>query len=67
MATLEIKGDRNIAKGKLKQMRAKLAGDSLRRVEGKSEELLGLIQKHTVKIHEAIKEAAVTNDHEWYH
>jgi uncharacterized protein YjbJ (UPF0337 family) len=64
MATLEIKGDLNIAKGKLKQKRAKLAGDSLRQVEGKSDELLGRIQKHTVRIHEAIKEAGAVNDQE---
>jgi uncharacterized protein YjbJ (UPF0337 family) len=56
---LEIKGDRNIIKGKLKQKRAKLKDDKLQYVEGKSEELLGRIQKHTNEIGEAVKESAV--------
>jgi flavin-binding protein dodecin/uncharacterized protein YjbJ (UPF0337 family) len=58
MATLEVKGDRNIIKGKLKQMKAKLTDDKLQYVEGKSEELLGKLQKHTGEIHEAVKESA---------
>jgi len=55
---LEIKGDGNIIKGKLKQKRAKLMDDKLQYVEGKSEELLGQIQKHTSGIREAIEESA---------
>ena len=58
MATLEVKGDRNIIKGKLKQMKAKLTDDKLHYVEGKSEELLGRIQKHTSETREAIKKTA---------
>jgi uncharacterized protein YjbJ (UPF0337 family) len=58
MATLEVKGDRNITKGKLKQKRGKLTHDGLQYVEGKSEELLGQIQKHTGEIREAVKESA---------
>jgi uncharacterized protein YjbJ (UPF0337 family) len=55
---LEIKGDCNVIKGKLKQKRAKLTDDKLQYVEGKSEELLGQIQKHTSEIREAVKESA---------
>jgi uncharacterized protein YjbJ (UPF0337 family) len=58
MTPLETKGYRHIAKGKLKQKRAKFADDNLKRVEGKSEELLGRIQKHTVKIQEAMTDAS---------
>ena len=58
MNKLEIKGDCNIVKGKLKQTRAKLTDDKLQYVEGKSEELLGRIQKHTNGIREAVKESA---------
>jgi uncharacterized protein YjbJ (UPF0337 family) len=57
MTALEIKGDRNITKGKLKQKRAKLTDNGLQYVEGKSEELLGRIQKHTGEIREAVKES----------
>jgi uncharacterized protein YjbJ (UPF0337 family) len=58
MVTLEVKGDRNITKGKLKQKRAKLTDDKLQYVEGKSEELLGRIQKQAGGIREAVKESA---------
>jgi uncharacterized protein YjbJ (UPF0337 family) len=57
MSALEIKGDRNIIKGKLKQKRAKLADNGLQYVAGKSEELLGQLQKHTGEIREAVKES----------
>jgi len=58
MATLEVKGDRNITKGKLKQKRSKLTHNGLQYIEGKSEELLGQLQKHTGEIREAVKESA---------
>ena len=45
MNTLEIKGDWNITKGKLKQKWAKLTEDDLQYCEGKIEELLGRIKK----------------------
>jgi uncharacterized protein YjbJ (UPF0337 family) len=57
MSALEVKGDQNIIKGKLKQKRARLAHDGLQYVAGKSEELLGQLQKHTDEIHEAVKES----------
>jgi uncharacterized protein YjbJ (UPF0337 family) len=59
MATLEVKGDRNIIKGKLKQTKAKLTDDKLQYVEGKSEELLGQLRKHTGEIRAAVQESAV--------
>jgi len=55
MNTLEIKGDWNITKGKLKQKWAKLTDDDLKFTEGKQEELLGRIQKRTGETREAIE------------
>ena len=57
MTTLEIKGDWNITKGKLKQKWAKLTDDDLQFVEGKNEELLGRIQKRTGETREAVMKA----------
>lgn len=57
MTTLEIKGDWNITKGKLKQKWAKLTDDDLQFVEGKNEELLGRIQKRTGETREAVEKA----------
>jgi uncharacterized protein YjbJ (UPF0337 family) len=47
MNTLEMKGNWNIAKGKLRQKYAKLTDDNLKFVEGKETELMGRIQKRT--------------------
>ena len=57
MNKLEIKGDWNITKGKLKQKWAKLTDDDLQYVEGKQEELLGRIQKRTGEKREAVEKA----------
>ena len=57
MTKLEIKGDWNITKGKLKQKWAKLTDDDLQFIEGKSEELLGRIQKRTGETREAVEQA----------
>jgi uncharacterized protein YjbJ (UPF0337 family) len=57
MTKLEIKGDLNIVKGRLKQKQAKLTDNKLQVAEGKSEELLGQIQKRASKTLEAIKKA----------
>jgi uncharacterized protein YjbJ (UPF0337 family) len=57
MTTLEIKGDWNITKGKLKQKWAKLTDDDLQYVAGKQDELLGRIQKRTGETREAIEKA----------
>jgi len=45
MTSLEIKGDWNIAKGKLKQKYAELTDDDLILAEGREDELLGRLQK----------------------
>ena len=57
MNTLEIKGDWNIAKGKLQQKWAALTDDDLEYVEGMQEELLGRIQKRTGETREAVEKA----------
>ena len=57
MNILEIKGDWNITKGKLKQKWAKLTDDDLQFVEGKNEELFGRIQKRTGETREAVEKA----------
>jgi uncharacterized protein YjbJ (UPF0337 family) len=62
MNTLEIKGDWNITKGKLKQKWAKLTDSDLQYVNGMQEELVGRIQKATgetrAAVEKAIKESA---------
>jgi uncharacterized protein YjbJ (UPF0337 family) len=57
MTTLEIRGDWNITKGKLKQRWAQLTDDDLQYGEGKQEELLGWIQKRTGETREAVEKA----------
>ena len=57
MNKLEVKGDWNITKGKLKQKWAKLTDDDLRYAEGKQEELVGRIQKRTGETREAVEKA----------
>jgi len=57
MNKLEIKGDWNITKGKLKQKWAKLTDDDLQYVDGKQDELFGRIQKCTGETREAIEKA----------
>lgn len=57
MTKLEIKGDWNIIKGKLKQKWAHLTDDDLQYAEGKSEELIGRIQKRTGESREAVEKA----------
>ena len=57
MNKLELKGDWNITKGKLKQKWAKLPDDDLQYEEGKHDELLGRIQKRTGETREAVEKA----------
>ena len=57
MNTLEIKGDWNITKRKLKQKWAKLTDDDLQFVEGRQTELVGRIQKRTGETREAVEKA----------
>ena len=54
MSTLTLKGNWNIAKGKLKQKYAQLTDDDLQFVEGKEDELIGRIQKATGQAKEKI-------------
>lgn len=57
MNSLEIKGDWNIAKGKLQQKWALLTDDDLQYADGKLEELVGRIQKRTGETREAVEMA----------
>ena len=57
MNTLEIKGDWNIAKGKLKQKWANLTDHDLQYAEGLQDELVGRIQKRTGETREAVEKA----------
>jgi len=49
MNTQTVKGNWNIAKGRLKQAFASLTDDDLRYVEGQEDELMGRIQRRTGK------------------
>lgn len=57
MNKLEIKGNWNITKGRLKQRWGDLTDDDLDYVEGKEEELVGRIQKRTGESREAVEDA----------
>jgi len=54
MDKLEIKGNWNEIKGKLKQKYANLTDDDLTFAEGKTDELLGKLQKKTGKNREEL-------------
>ena len=55
MSTLTVKGNWNIAKGKVKQKLAQLADDDLQFIEGKEDELIGRIQKRTSQTRQKIE------------
>ncbi len=55
MNTLEIKGNWNVMKGKLKQKYAHLTDDDLTYVKGKEDELLGRLQKRTGRTREQLE------------
>jgi uncharacterized protein YjbJ (UPF0337 family) len=57
MDELKMKGNWNIAKGKLKQRWGDLTDDDLDYAEGKSDELVGRIQKRTGESREAVEKA----------
>lgn len=57
MNKLEIKGDWNILKGKIKQKWATLTDDDLQFIAGKENELVGRIQKRTGEAQEAVEKA----------
>jgi uncharacterized protein YjbJ (UPF0337 family) len=54
MDKLEIKGNWNELKGKLKQKYSKLTDDDLTYAKGKEDELLGRIQKKTGKTRDEV-------------
>jgi len=56
MNDLQIKGNWNEVKGKLKQRYGSLTDDDLAYTEGKEDELLGRLQKKTGRTKEEIKE-----------
>ena len=55
MNTTTLKGNWNVAKGKLKQKFADLTDDDLRFEEGKEDELIGRIQQRTGKAREEVE------------
>jgi uncharacterized protein YjbJ (UPF0337 family) len=57
MNKLQIKGDWNIARGKIKQKWAKLTDDDLQFVAGQEDELVGRIQKRTGEARENVERA----------
>ena len=56
MTKLEIKGNWNEAKGRLKQKYGELTDDDLAFAEGKEDELLGRLQKKLGKSKEEVRE-----------
>jgi uncharacterized protein YjbJ (UPF0337 family) len=56
MTKLEIKGNWNEVKGKLKQKYAQLTDDDLMFEEGKEDEVIGRIQKRTGEAKENIRD-----------
>ena len=56
MNKLQIKGDWNIAKGRLKKKYGQLTDDDLRYQEGQEDELIGRIQKRTGDTKEAVEQ-----------
>jgi uncharacterized protein YjbJ (UPF0337 family) len=65
MNKLQLKGNWNIAKGKLKQRWADLTDEDLTYAEGKEDELIGRIQKRTGETREAIEDALTEADSEY--
>jgi uncharacterized protein YjbJ (UPF0337 family) len=57
MNKLQIKGDWNMMKGKLKQKFGKLTDNDLQYTEGQEDELIGRIQKRTGHTKEAVEHA----------
>jgi uncharacterized protein YjbJ (UPF0337 family) len=55
MNKLELKGDWNIVKGKLRQKYGQLTDNDLQYSEGQEEELVGRIQKRTGQTKEAVE------------
>ena len=64
MNNLEIKGNKNVQKGRRKQEKAAQTGDRLGCVEGKEEELAGRLQKKFSKGEEEVLDAIDETDAE---
>jgi uncharacterized protein YjbJ (UPF0337 family) len=56
MNKLQLKGNWNEIKGKVKQQYADITDDDLKYEEGKEDELLGRLQKKTGKTKEEVKD-----------
>lgn len=56
MSDLNLKGNWNEMKGKIKQQWGDLTDDDLQFMEGKEDELIGRIQKRTGEARETIRE-----------
>ncbi len=56
MNKLEIKGNWNVIKGKLKQKYGQLTDDDLAFVDGKEDELLGRVQTRLGKTKEEVRD-----------
>jgi len=61
MNTLQIRGNWNIAKGKMKQKLAQLTNDDLQYIEGEEDELLGRFQKRTHRTQQQFDRALADN------
>ena len=57
MNTLQMKGNWNIIKGKLKERWGQLTDDDLQFVQGQEQQLVGRIQKRTGERREAVERA----------
>jgi uncharacterized protein YjbJ (UPF0337 family) len=57
MNKMKMKGDWNVAKGKLKQRWARLTDDDLKYEQGMEDELVGRIQKRTGEAREQVEKA----------
>ncbi|MEX0609461.1 MAG: CsbD family protein [Balneolaceae bacterium] len=55
MEDLQVKGNWNEVKGKLKQKYAELSDDDLKHAEGKEEEMIGRLQQRLGKSKDQIK------------
>ena len=60
MNKLQLKGNWNITKGKLKKKWGKLTDDDLRYEQGQEDELVGRIQRRTGETKEAVENALET-------
>ncbi|MDW7690703.1 CsbD family protein [Flammeovirgaceae bacterium SG7u.111] len=55
MNNLQIKGEWNTLRGKIKEKYGNITDDDLRRIDGKREQLVGLLQKKLGKTKEEVE------------